>query len=165
KRQCRANTPARIVLTHRCYRYAGTGVKTHMLNLREMHLNALWICPLPSRPRSFWPNRAGMSSTKRTLFNHLHRTVLQSRILASMLVAIALAACSQASQTPPAPQATEVSVVTVQRQPVPVFTELPGRTSAYLVAQVRARVDGIVLKREFQEGADIKANQRLYQID
>jgi membrane fusion protein (multidrug efflux system) len=48
---------------------------------------------------------------------------------------------------------------------VPVVTELPGRTSAYLVAQVRARVDGIVLKREFKEGGDVKAGQRLYQID
>jgi membrane fusion protein (multidrug efflux system) len=43
--------------------------------------------------------------------------------------------------------------------------ELPGRTSAYLIAQVRARVDGIVQKRSFQEGADVKANQPLYQID
>jgi len=55
--------------------------------------------------------------------------------------------------------------VTVHREPVPVTTELPGRTSAYLVAQVRARVDGIVQKREFKEGADVKAGQRLYQID
>jgi membrane fusion protein (multidrug efflux system) len=56
-------------------------------------------------------------------------------------------------------------VVTVRKAAVPVVTELPGRTSAYLVAQVRARVDGIVLKREFREGADVKAGQRLYQID
>jgi membrane fusion protein, multidrug efflux system len=53
----------------------------------------------------------------------------------------------------------------VHKTSVPVVTELPGRTSAYLVAQVRARVDGIVLKREFKEGADVKAGQRLYQID
>jgi membrane fusion protein (multidrug efflux system) len=46
-----------------------------------------------------------------------------------------------------------------------VSTELPGRSAAYLVAQVRARVDGIVLKRDFEEGSDVKANQRLYQID
>ncbi|HEY2021142.1 efflux RND transporter periplasmic adaptor subunit, partial [Paraburkholderia sp.] len=48
---------------------------------------------------------------------------------------------------------------------VPVVSELPGRTSAFLVAQVRARVDGIVLRREFTEGADVKAGQRLYKID
>jgi membrane fusion protein (multidrug efflux system) len=59
----------------------------------------------------------------------------------------------------------EVTVITAQRDPVPVTTELPGRTSAYLVAQVRARVDGIVQKREFQEGSNVDANQRLYQID
>jgi membrane fusion protein (multidrug efflux system) len=44
-------------------------------------------------------------------------------------------------------------------------TELPGRTSPVAVAQVRARVDGIVLARPFKEGADVNASQRLYQID
>jgi membrane fusion protein (multidrug efflux system) len=58
-----------------------------------------------------------------------------------------------------------VSVVTVQPQAVPVTIELSGRTSAYLVAQVRARVDGLVLKQEFKEGSVVKAGQRLYQID
>ncbi len=53
----------------------------------------------------------------------------------------------------------------VRHSTVPVTTDLPGRTSAYLVAQVRARVDGIVLNRAFQEGSDVKANQLLYQID
>jgi membrane fusion protein (multidrug efflux system) len=46
-----------------------------------------------------------------------------------------------------------------------VTTELPGRSSAYLVAQVRARVDGVVLKRDFKEGSDVSSNQPLYQID
>jgi membrane fusion protein, multidrug efflux system len=53
----------------------------------------------------------------------------------------------------------------VQTSRVPVVTELPGRTSAFLVSQVRARVDGIVQKREFTEGATVKAGQRLYKID
>ncbi len=44
-------------------------------------------------------------------------------------------------------------------------TELPGRTSAYLVAQVRARVDGIVQKRQFEEGSTVTADQRLFEID
>ena len=57
------------------------------------------------------------------------------------------------SEAAPAAPPPEVSVVTVQRGTVPVTIELPGRTSAYLVAQVRARVDGIVLKREFKEGS------------
>jgi membrane fusion protein (multidrug efflux system) len=48
---------------------------------------------------------------------------------------------------------------------VPITIELPGRTNPFLVAQVRARVDGIVLKRDFKEGGDVKTGQRLYQID
>jgi membrane fusion protein (multidrug efflux system) len=52
-------------------------------------------------------------------------------------------------------------VVTVHPGPVPISIELPGRTSAFLVAQVRARVDGIVLKREFKEGSEVKTGQRL----
>src|SRR6195256_2317344 len=87
------------------------------------------------------------------------------RSIALLSVALVVLGCVQAKQPPPSPTAPEVTVVTVHRQPVPVTTELPGRTSAYLVAQVRARVDGIVLRREFMEGADIKVGQRLYQID
>src|SRR5258705_5179582 len=83
----------------------------------------------------------------------------------AMLLAMALGACSNAQTPAPAPQAPEVSVITVHRSSAPISTELPGRTSAYLVAQVRARVDGIVLKRDFKEGGDVKAGQRLYQID
>jgi membrane fusion protein (multidrug efflux system) len=75
-----------------------------------------------------------------------------------------LGACGQ-KQAPPPPPTPEVGIVAVQRSAVPVTTELPGRTNAFLLAQVRARVDGIVLRREFTEGADVKAGQRLYKID
>lgn len=78
--------------------------------------------------------------------------------------AVILAACGQ-KPPPAAPPTPEVGVYTVQPQAVPVISELPGRTSAFLVSQVRARVDGIVLSREFTEGADVKAGQRLYKID
>jgi membrane fusion protein (multidrug efflux system) len=81
------------------------------------------------------------------------------------MVALALAACSAKPADKPAPQLPQVAVVTVHRTSVPMTVELPGRTSAHVVAQVRARVDGIVLKREFQEGSEVKAGQRLYQID
>ena len=86
------------------------------------------------------------------------------RLLTVATAAVFLAACGKKESAPP-PQTPEVGVVTVQPQNVPVFTELPGRTSAFLVAQVRARVDGIVLRREFTEGSDVKAGQRLYKID
>lgn len=108
---------------------------------------------------------AAVCATDRTLFMHLPMAPLRSIRVLSTLAAIVLVGCSEAKQTPPAPQPPEVSVVTVHRTSVPVTTELPGRTSAYLVAQVRARVDGIVQKREFNEGGDVRANQRLYQID
>ncbi|MBR8280681.1 efflux RND transporter periplasmic adaptor subunit [Burkholderia vietnamiensis] len=86
------------------------------------------------------------------------------RLLTVATAAVFLAACGKQESAPP-PQTPEVGVVTVQPQAVPIYTELPGRTSAFLVAQVRARVDGIVLRREFVEGSDVKAGQRLYKID
>lgn len=59
----------------------------------------------------------------------------------------------------------EVSVVTVQPERIVMTTELPGRVEATRVAQVRARVAGIVQKREFREGSDIRAGDVLYRID
>ncbi len=67
---------------------------------------------------------------------------------------------SQQQQQPP-----EVGVVTLKAEPLKVTTELPGRTSAFRVAEVRPQVSGIILKRNFTEGSDIKAGQSLYQID
>lgn len=66
----------------------------------------------------------------------------------------------QAAQQPP-----EVGVVTLKTEPLKISTELPGRTSAYRVAEVRPQVSGIILKRNFVEGSDVKAGQSLYQID
>jgi membrane fusion protein, multidrug efflux system len=86
------------------------------------------------------------------------------RLISAATAAVLLAACGPKQSAPPQ-QTPEVGVVTVQPTAVPVVTELPGRTSAFLVAQVRARVDGIVLRREFTEGGEVKAGQRLYKID
>ena len=92
-------------------------------------------------------------------------TRLSRSAVALTIAAAVLAGCGKAepASTPAPPP--QVSVVTVHRSSVPITTELPGRTSAYLVAQVRARVDGIVQKREFEEGSEVKAGQQLYQID
>ena len=95
-----------------------------------------------------------------------HELVVSAAPAALMLLSTMLDGCSsQAQPVAAVPPPPEVGVVTVHPSPVPVTTELPGRTSAYLVAQVRARVDGIVQKREFEEGGDIRADERLYQID
>jgi membrane fusion protein, multidrug efflux system len=68
----------------------------------------------------------------------------------------------QGKQAPPIP---EVAALALQPQQVELTTELPGRTSAYLVAEIRPQVNGIIQKRLFREGSDVKAGQLLYQID
>ena len=67
-------------------------------------------------------------------------------------------------QQAPAP-IPEVATVTIQPQRVDLTTELPGRTSPYLVSEIRPQVNGIIQKRLFREGSDVKAGQLLYQID
>ena len=86
-------------------------------------------------------------------------------LVASLVVLAALAACSD--QAPPSgpPPAPEVGVVTVAPKALDVPTELPGRVEAARVAQVRARVTGIVQRRLFAEGSDVKAGDVLFQID
>ena len=94
--------------------------------------------------------------------------VLEARdafvLMVLITVGAAMSGCSSRAQ-PAAASPPAVTVVTVHHQSVPVTTELPGRTSAYLVAEVRARVDGIVRRREFEEGSDVRGDERLYQID
>lgn len=87
---------------------------------------------------------------------------------AAALIAV-LAGCNQQKQASGQPQGgggpPEVSVLTIEPQRLPVTTELPGRTAAYRVAEIRPQVSGIVLKRLFREGSDVKAGDQLYQID
>lgn len=64
-----------------------------------------------------------------------------------------------------APQAQEVGVVTLKARPVSISAELAGRTAPFLIAEVRPQVSGIIKKRHFVEGADVKAGAALYQID
>jgi membrane fusion protein (multidrug efflux system) len=85
----------------------------------------------------------------------------------SLFSVLLLGSCGKtksAGQKPPSGP-PEVGVITVQPQRVSVTTELPGRTSAFLVAEVRPQVSGIIQKRVFTEGSDVKAGQLLYQID
>ncbi|WUR12034.1 efflux RND transporter periplasmic adaptor subunit [[Empedobacter] haloabium] len=76
-----------------------------------------------------------------------------------------LAACGKKDTAPPAPPPPTVSVITVAPAAVAVTDELPGRVEASRIAQVRARTPGIVLKRVFQEGGDVKAGDVLFRID
>jgi membrane fusion protein (multidrug efflux system) len=81
----------------------------------------------------------------------------------ALLTALLLTACGK--ETPPPPPPKEVGVVPVRLESVTLTTELPGRTSPYESSDVRPQVDGIVLKRLFQEGDYVRAGQTLYQID
>lgn len=83
-----------------------------------------------------------------------------------LLVTATLAACGDRAPTPPsAPPAMEVGVVTLQPQTITLTRELPGRTSPFLVAEVRPQVAGIIRSRLFVEGSRVKAGQPLYQLD
>src|SRR5450631_2547963 len=85
---------------------------------------------------------------------------------AGILVACLMAAsCSKKPQAPPPAGPPEVGVVTIKPERVALTTELSGRTSANLIAEVRPQVGGIIQKRLFTEGSDVKAGQVLYQID
>ncbi|WP_095082744.1 MULTISPECIES: efflux RND transporter periplasmic adaptor subunit EmhA [unclassified Pseudomonas] len=86
----------------------------------------------------------------------------------ALVTAVALAAllsgCKK-EEAAPAAQAPLVGVVTLQTQAFTLTSELPGRTTAYRIAEVRPQVNGIILKRLFKEGGDVKEGQQLYQID
>ncbi|KAA1048106.1 efflux RND transporter periplasmic adaptor subunit [Pseudocitrobacter sp. 73] len=82
-----------------------------------------------------------------------------------ILSATLLAGCNDQGDTQAHPQQSQVTVHIVKTAPLAVTTELPGRTSAFRIAQVRPQVSGIILQRHFTEGSDVEAGQSLYQID
>lgn len=90
-------------------------------------------------------------------------------LAAALAAAVVLAACSGGQQAPaagaPGGAAPTVGVVAVQSEAVAMTTELPGRTAPYQIAEVRPQVTGIVKKRAFREGSEVKAGELLYQID
>lgn len=99
----------------------------------------------------------------------LKRTRLYKSVATALLSAFLLQACSE----PAAPNAAngaaaapvEVGVVTLQPQQITLNTELPGRTVAWQLAEIRPQVGGIIQQRLFTEGSDVKAGDTLYQID
>lgn len=96
----------------------------------------------------------------------MHR---QSPWMSLQLVLAGLAAfmfigCEQQTEAPPQPT-PEVAIVTVQPQPLTLSTELPGRTVAYRVAEIRPQISGLIEQRMFTEGAEVEAGEQLYQIE
>ncbi len=99
--------------------------------------------------------------------------IKRSRLLApasiALIGALLLAGCSGDKQAAPAaavpPPAPVVTVLTVKSESVPLMAELPGRTSPYLIAELRPQVTGIIQQRQFNEGSTVDAGQVLYRID
>lgn len=82
-----------------------------------------------------------------------------------MAAGILVAGCGGQGGRPPGGMAPQVSVVTLKPQSVTLTRELPGRVSAYLVAEVRPQVSGVVKRRLFTEGGTVKAGEPLYELD
>ncbi|WP_243854413.1 efflux RND transporter periplasmic adaptor subunit [Comamonas sp. JUb58] len=96
------------------------------------------------------------------------RTLGHAARVGAVVAAIGLlAACSDkaAPTAAAAPQAPEVGIITVQSASQQLTAELPGRTNAFMIAEIRPQANGIVEKRLFTEGASVKAGQALYQLD
>ena len=82
-----------------------------------------------------------------------------------IVCATLLTGCDGSDNPKQSAQAPQVTVYVVKSAPLAVTTELPGRTDAFRVAEVRPQVSGIVLRRNFTEGGDVTAGDSLYQID
>lgn len=110
-----------------------------------------------------------------TLISRLHALVPMA-VASLALVLAGVTGCGRSANPPgagagkgpgrggPMPPA-QVGVVTIATEQLPITVELPGRASSVRVAEVRARATGILLKRLFEEGADVKADQVLFEID
>jgi membrane fusion protein (multidrug efflux system) len=85
-------------------------------------------------------------------------------VLAAFLAGLASSGCGE-KPPPPKPAPQEVVTVTIEPRPILLVTELPGFTSPYLIAEIRPQVAGIVEKRLFEEGSNVKAGDVLYQIE
>ncbi|NLC37001.1 MAG: efflux RND transporter periplasmic adaptor subunit [Alcaligenaceae bacterium] len=99
--------------------------------------------------------------------NNVKHSFLPARrhILTAGAAVFLLTACGQESGAPPPQMTPQVTVQEMKSTSVTVMNELPGRTRAFRVAEVRPQVNGIVEKRLFTEGSEVEAGEQLYQID
>jgi membrane fusion protein (multidrug efflux system) len=108
----------------------------------------------------------------RSFFNHHRLNLLRVSspyrcppVLLILVLAAVLTACKAPAEPVAAAPAVLVGVVTLQTESQTLSTELPGRTRAFMIAEIRPQISGIVQKRRFAEGALVKAGEPLYQID
>lgn len=96
----------------------------------------------------------------------MSRKSANAAALVSMFAAaVLLSGCQEETAAPDVVAAPKVGFVTLQAEPFAVTSELPGRARAHRIAEVRPQVNGIIQKRLFTEGSEVKAGQQLYQID
>lgn len=95
----------------------------------------------------------------------VHEKMKRRVVLAALLGGLLLVSCDRQQKSQAPPPVPEVATVTVQPQQIVLTTELPGRTAAYRIAEVRPQANGLILKRLFTEGSDVQAGQVLYEID
>jgi membrane fusion protein (multidrug efflux system) len=103
-----------------------------------------------------------------SLLSSTHNTGMKRgavSIAVLMAVALSVSACGKKPQGMPQGGPTEVGVVVVTAAPANLTVELSGRTSAYLISDVRPQVSGIIKSRAFTEGGYVTQGQSLYQID
>lgn len=97
--------------------------------------------------------------------NYTRKTFIKwTVVIVALLGGFLPAGCDREQESAP-PPVPEVTTVTIQPQRVVLTTELPGRTSAFRIAEIRPQVSGLVQKRLFTEGSDVKTGQVLYRID
>ncbi|OUR01093.1 efflux transporter periplasmic adaptor subunit [Pluralibacter gergoviae] len=100
------------------------------------------------------------------VLSHLMENCMRKKKLLLIIAVLLVAGCDNSNKTVAKNDApVHVDVTTLRSQNVTLSTQLPGRTASVRTAEVRPQVDGIILKRQFKEGAEVKAGQPLYQID
>lgn len=95
----------------------------------------------------------------------IHQKDSITAMIPALLLIFLAAGCGPQAPPGTGTSVPRVSVMTVQPREIRLSTELPGRTSAYRIAEIRPQVSGLLQKRLFTEGADVKASQVLYHID
>ncbi len=153
-------------------------VPTFLLpNIKSARVRATACFPLPlagegMRERAGEGGPQGRKREETARFRGTNRNHLRSGGLSLFLFLFLLAACGPDDKSGPAGPGTagampppEVDVIQVARSAVTLTRELPGRVTAVRTAQVRARVEGIVEKRLFEEGSDVRAGEPLFRLD
>ncbi|MDW7774221.1 MAG: efflux RND transporter periplasmic adaptor subunit [Desulfobulbaceae bacterium] len=94
-----------------------------------------------------------------------HTSIKWFVTLAVLLAFLLAAGCDRRQQAPPPPPVPQVTTVTVQPEQVILSSQLPGRTSAFRVAEIRPQINGLIQQRLFTEGSTVEPGEVLYQID